>query len=251
MTKTEWLSQNDPARLILHLRLRTRHLASHRKLRLFGCAALRHIAASMQNSDLVAVCAGVETWCDAPNNRAAVRDSRAAVRLLQRGFVLPPDMWDVCRTYTYPIIPNDVARGARPLFLAVLSSRLLTTTSRSVRERRVSGRIAGQMSRFLIEAAGTTETEVHVQLLHDIFAPPAAAKTSNSLPENGTISNLARAVYEDSRPRDGQLSADRLAILADALEEAGCTDEAILSHCRGQGPHVRGCWVVDLLLGKE
>jgi hypothetical protein len=40
-------------------------------------------------------------------------------------------------------------------------------------------------------------------------------------------------------------------ILADALEEAGCTDSNILMHCRGPGPHVRGCWVVDLLLGKE
>jgi hypothetical protein len=41
---------------------------------------------------------------------------------------------------------------------------------------------------------------------------------------------------------------DRLPILGDALEEAGCTDEAILSHCRGPGPHVPGCWVVDSVL---
>jgi len=40
-------------------------------------------------------------------------------------------------------------------------------------------------------------------------------------------------------------------ILADALEDAGCTDAAILEHCRGPGPHVRGCWVVDLILGKS
>jgi hypothetical protein len=40
-------------------------------------------------------------------------------------------------------------------------------------------------------------------------------------------------------------------ILADALEEAGCGDPDILSHCRGGGPHVRGCWVVDLVLGKQ
>jgi hypothetical protein len=39
-------------------------------------------------------------------------------------------------------------------------------------------------------------------------------------------------------------------ILADALQDAGCEDEALLSHCRGDSPHVRGCWVVDLLLGK-
>jgi len=43
---------------------------------------------------------------------------------------------------------------------------------------------------------------------------------------------------------------DRLSILADALEDAGCTDRVILDHCRGPGPHVRGCWVVDLILGK-
>jgi hypothetical protein len=39
--------------------------------------------------------------------------------------------------------------------------------------------------------------------------------------------------------------------LADALAEAGCSNQDILSHCRGPGPHVRGCWVVDLVLGKE
>jgi hypothetical protein len=38
--------------------------------------------------------------------------------------------------------------------------------------------------------------------------------------------------------------------LGDALEEAGCSDEEILAHLRGPGPHVRGCWVVDLLLNK-
>jgi hypothetical protein len=40
-------------------------------------------------------------------------------------------------------------------------------------------------------------------------------------------------------------------ILADALQDAGCDCDDILSHCRGPGPHVRGCWVVDLVLGKE
>ena len=44
---------------------------------------------------------------------------------------------------------------------------------------------------------------------------------------------------------------DRLPVLADALEDAGCTDRAVLDHLRGPGPHVRGCWVLDLLLGKQ
>jgi hypothetical protein len=44
---------------------------------------------------------------------------------------------------------------------------------------------------------------------------------------------------------------DRLPILADALQDAGCDNADILDHCRGPGPHVRVCWVVDLILGKE
>jgi hypothetical protein len=61
---------------------------------------------------------------------------------------------------------------------------------------------------------------------------------------NATIPRLAQEIY-DAR------AFDRLPILADALEEAGCTNADILSHCRQPGPHARGCWVVDLILGKE
>jgi hypothetical protein len=55
---------------------------------------------------------------------------------------------------------------------------------------------------------------------------------------------LAEAIYEEQ-------AFERMPILADALEEAGYRDPTILGHCRGSGPHVRGCWVVDLILGKE
>jgi hypothetical protein len=58
------------------------------------------------------------------------------------------------------------------------------------------------------------------------------------------VIGLARAAYEDR-------AFDRLPILADALMDAGCVDDQILSHCRGPGPHARGCWVVDLVLGKN
>jgi len=55
---------------------------------------------------------------------------------------------------------------------------------------------------------------------------------------------LAREVYES---RD----FGPMPVLADALEDAGCVEPEILAHCRGEGPHVRGCWVVDLVLGRE
>jgi len=59
----------------------------------------------------------------------------------------------------------------------------------------------------------------------------------------GTMPAIARRVYDDRAFHD-------LPILADALEDAGCTNTDLLAHCRGGGPHVRGCWAVDLLLGK-
>ena len=61
---------------------------------------------------------------------------------------------------------------------------------------------------------------------------------------DGTVRKLAGCIYSDR-------AFERLPILADALEDAGCDSADILSHCRGPGPHVRGCWVIDLLLGKE
>jgi hypothetical protein len=65
------------------------------------------------------------------------------------------------------------------------------------------------------------------------------------------VPRLAEDAYEERRLHEGALDAARLAVLADALQEAGCTDEAILSHLRSPGPHVRGCWAIDLILGRE
>jgi hypothetical protein len=58
------------------------------------------------------------------------------------------------------------------------------------------------------------------------------------------VGSLARTIYEE-------WDLDRMPELADALEQAGCPNTYLLQHCRAAGPHVRGCWVLDLLLGKE
>ncbi|MDY3561239.1 hypothetical protein R5W23_002514 [Gemmata sp. JC673] len=58
-----------------------------------------------------------------------------------------------------------------------------------------------------------------------------------------TVRALAAQVYESR-------GFSAMPILADALQDAGCDSDDILNHCRGPGPHVRGCWVVDLVLGK-
>jgi hypothetical protein len=88
--------------------------------------------------------------------------------------------------------------------------------------------------------------------LRDIFGPwPFGAKTTIPATvlawNDGCIPKLAASIYEE-----GDFSQERMGVLADALEEAGLTDEEILLHCRGlPAVHCRGCWLVDLVLGKE
>jgi hypothetical protein len=60
-----------------------------------------------------------------------------------------------------------------------------------------------------------------------------------------------QAAHEERELPVGTLDTARLAVLADALEEADCTSQEVIGHLRGPGPHVRGCWAVDLLLGKS
>jgi hypothetical protein len=84
------------------------------------------------------------------------------------------------------------------------------------------------------------------ELLRDIIGNPfAPAQIQPSwLRWNGeTVRKLARAIYDERRFAE-------LPVLADALEEAGCAGQTILTHCREARGHVRGCWLVDLLLGK-
>lgn len=61
---------------------------------------------------------------------------------------------------------------------------------------------------------------------------------------DGTVRKIVQSLYEER-------AFDRMPILADALQDAGCDNEDILNHCRSKGPHVRGCWVVDLLTGRK
>jgi hypothetical protein len=99
-----------------------------------------------------------------------------------------------------------------------------------------------------IPATVEAERAVQAALLCCIFGNPfwsAPTLAPGWLRRNdGTVTRLAQGSYDDR-------AFHRLPVLADALEEVGCHDTNILTHCRHPGPHVRGCWVVDLLLGKE
>ena len=88
-------------------------------------------------------------------------------------------------------------------------------------------------------------------LIHDIFGNPFRPTSINSAWLTPTVSSLAQSAYDERIMPSGELDPARLAVLSDALEEAGCVDANILNHLRSPGPHVRGCWAVDLLTGRS
>jgi hypothetical protein len=93
------------------------------------------------------------------------------------------------------------------------------------------------------------ERDAHQYLLEDVESPAGVTLDRAWLVWNrGAILKLAQAVYDDRDMPSGNLDAARLAVLADMVEEAGCSDPQLLGHLRRPGPHVRGCWAVDALL---
>jgi hypothetical protein len=90
-----------------------------------------------------------------------------------------------------------------------------------------------------------------VPLLLDIFGNRFRKVIFKPVSPTPTVLSLAQAAYDERLLPSGELDRDRLGIVGDALEDAGCEDAYFLGHLRGGGPHVRGCWALDSLLGKE
>jgi hypothetical protein len=88
------------------------------------------------------------------------------------------------------------------------------------------------------------EIEVEVAFLRDIFGNPYRPLTFRPSWRTDDVVALAQRMYDNR-------AFDRMAELGDGLERAGCAEKTILDHCREPAEHVRGCWVVDLVLGKE
>src|SRR5207248_6194618 len=98
--------------------------------------------------------------------------------------------------------------------------------------------------------AEKAEQVAQIALLCDVCGHPFRPAVVRVGPLTPDVLRLARAAYEDRLLPSGSMDATRIAVLADALEESGCADAGLLGHLRSEGQHVRGCWAVDLLLGK-
>src|SRR5262245_36112212 len=182
-----------------------------RKLRLFACACCRRLWPFLTDPRSRRALAVAEAYADGEAGDEALRIAEALAR----------DAW------------KDPAGAAACDVVQAYAPAAATLASNHVSW-------AGR------ENLRATELAVNARLLRDVFGNPfcsVALEPSWLSWGGGCVRAMARAIYDERR-------FDDLLVLADALEDAGCTDEAILSHCRQEGPHVRGCWVLDLLLGK-
>ncbi|OAI51286.1 hypothetical protein AYO44_05135 [Planctomycetaceae bacterium SCGC AG-212-F19] len=186
--------------------------ACDRKLRLFAATCCRSVWHLLPNARSHRAVEAVERFADGLATEQELQQASAGAQAIRKGNRdLNTAVWDATWTCC-----SSVSKLFEP---ATISQRL------------VAG--CGEGSRLL-----------HVSLLRDIFGNPFRPATVAPAWQTDTVVSLAQAIY------DGR-AFDRMPILADALEDAGCTSADVLDHCRGGGEHVRGCWVVDLVLGKE
>jgi hypothetical protein len=147
-------------------------------------------------------------------------------------------------------VQRRLAQTANAVLRRELTSAVLASleSQASIAARLAAEEVLGVvMSTYPVNEWYERSNEVRTtqrQFLLDIFGNPFRPVTLNLAHLTPTVVAVAQAAYTDR-------AFDQLPILADALEDAGCTDAAILDHLRGPGPHVRGCFALDLILAKD
>jgi hypothetical protein len=242
MTEAEWLSETTPFDMFEHIKkeARSRRAAlPHRQLRLYGCAACRLVWPLLTEEASRKGVEVSERFADGLAKRSELgraRETAAAVALAlkpaREGKLLvatgkhPPSLAAEMATWASAESIQDVVE----MLSTAAAGLVLALKTRAVDEKEIA---------TLREALRRLD-----RLFRDIFGNPfhpmpsiaPGVRTWN----DGAVVKMAKVIYDER-------AFDRLPILADALEDAGCDDTDILGHCRSAELHVRGCWLVDLL----
>jgi hypothetical protein len=217
MTEEEWFRASDVEAMLRWLR-NTRRFpkVSPRKLQLFGqtaAATVAELAAIPAAAEVIRVGEGVSEAGWPP-----ILDKRDRDRLLNA----IPDGW-----------------------AAMLCRFLLAISNSDAWQRSTPEDYAGLVAHWARWRLGAAVADDHARALRDIVGNPFRPVAFSAEWRTSTAVAIARGMYES---RD----FSPMPILADALQDAGSDNDDILNHCRDpQGVHVRGCWVVDLVLGKS
>jgi hypothetical protein len=214
-TEDEWLACTEPW-LMPSVCTNLGRPASERKLRLFACACAAQITDHLRDERYRRAIAVGERFADGGADDRELATTREVVQGAFRDAA--PE----------PLSPEEHAIHAAWFTLAETGRVCLAAVDRSA---------------SCLGAGKRAEQARQAAVFRDIVGNPFRPVTADPRWLTSTATSLAQAVYSER-------AFDRLPILADALEDAGCGDPVLLAHCRGEGPHVRGCWAVDLVLEK-
>jgi hypothetical protein len=254
MNEEEWLTWDLDVKPLLYYCEDDEGKCSPRKLRLFAVACCRDIWHLLRDEMSQRAVEAAEGFADGQTTLEALRALRSAAEkarhsaepgALGRGAdgaqgaasredMLAFDMaWLVeeitQEAFFYRYMAQDVSDGVAALAIhSAIPEQMGNTAEGDSISERVNADLRPK----------------HCDLVREIFGNPFCPVAFNPAWRTPPTLSLAHAAYEERRFED-------LPLLADALEEAGCTDEATLSHLRGPGPHVRGCWALDLVLGRS
>lgn len=242
MTEAEWLACNKPDPMLAFMRRRL----SQRKLRLFAVACCRRVWEGVTPYARLAV-EVAERFADG----LADRQERAAARTAVRKDAEAAHCWNGAMACGFFAADHSAWRAAKIAAINASGARPPAAWLEAKKKRRPSSALQ-RASRAGWEEVDRIESIAQSQFLRDMIPFYRVGIDAAVLSWNhNTVVRLAQAAYDAQFLPAGILDATLLAILADALEEAGCSDRIILEHLRKLGTHVRGCWVVDLILGKE
>jgi hypothetical protein len=218
MTETEWLAAMKPTPMLEFLRDKV----SDRKLRLLGCGCCRRI------------------WHLLLDKRG-----QRAVELAEQSadYPVPPRQLDAASAESWEAYEDSLGNGNQDT-PAGMTWAQLADANRAASYASNEQITEDILLEVLETVTAANEGSEHAFLIRDIFGNPFHPVVADLSWLTSTVVALASGIYEER-------AFDRLPILADALMDAGCENADIMEHCRGPGPHVRGCWVIDLLLGKE
>ncbi len=219
MTNSEWLASEDDLAMLEVVRPH----ASERQLRFIAVACCRHLRL-MLNDNLAAVAideaiGAAERYAAGLGTKASLKRARQTVRAVRHGM-------------------SVVVGVASPTWNALWLAEVAASEN-------ACGSVIPEIQRL----AGLGLIAVHERpptcdLIRCVIGPPSRLTPTNRAPSTSEVVSLARLIDENR-------SFERMAMLAQALEAAGCEDRDVLSHCRTQADHVRGCWVVDAVLGRQ
>jgi hypothetical protein len=223
MTEAEWLSATAD---VFEMRKTPSVQSNRRRFRLFNVACCRELDRWLTHPRVGRVLAAVERYADGKiGDQALGKWSQEAEQ-----------MRDTCDT-------RKEQTGWLPEWIAYHAVAYVSTSNKYFGWSVVADQILRHPEVFGKKFITELRRRFPV-LLRDIFGNPFRPVTFSPDWRTDTTLSLARQMYESRE-------FGALPILADALQDAGCDSAEILDHCRGSGPHVRGCWVVDLVLGKE